>query len=67
MVMNNPLNLTLPLEVANGNTSKRTVDLHPVNEGGLRNHLESGDLFEDAIVGGSVEDDHVLGLLRSER
>lgn len=60
--MNQPLNLTLALQVTNSNPSERTVNLHPVNQSRLRNHLESRHLLKDSIVSGTVEDDHVLGL-----
>lgn len=63
MVVDEALDLTLTLEVADGDTGERAVDLHTVNERRLRDHLEGGHLLEDAVVGGLVEDDHVLGLL----
>lgn len=51
------------MKVADGDTGKRAVDLHTVNEGGLRNHLESWDFLEDSIVSWSVEDNSVLSLV----
>ena len=62
VVVNETLDLALALEVADGNTGERAVDLHTVNQGRLRNHLEGGHLLEDTVVGGAVKDNHVLGL-----
>lgn len=53
---------TVPLEVLDGDTCEGSVDLHSVDEDRLRDHLESGDLLEDLVVGGLVQDNHVLCL-----
>lgn len=62
MMMDQLLNLTLPLQVSNGNTGERSIDLHTVNQSRLRDHLESRHLLQDSVVSRSVEDDHVLNL-----
>lgn len=64
MVVDDPLDLTFPLQVVDGNSSQGSIDLHSVDEDGLRDHLVGGDFLEDSVVGGLVEDDHVLGLRR---
>jgi len=51
------------LEVSDGDAGEGTVDLHALDEDGLRDHLEGGDLLHDAVVGGLVADDSVVGLV----
>lgn len=67
VVVDDALDLALALQVADGDTGERAVDLHTVNQRRLRDHLEGGHLLEDAVVGGAVEDNHVLGLLECNR
>ena len=62
MVVHQSLDLSLSLKVLDGNSGKRTVDLHSVNQRRLRDHLEGGDLLKDSVVGRSVKNNHVLGL-----
>lgn len=51
------------VEVSDSNTREGTVDLHSLDENGLRDHLESGYLLHDAVVGGLVANDGVVGLV----
>ena len=61
--MNDPLDLTLLLQVSYGNTRQRTVDFQSLDKDGLGDETEGGDFFEDTVVGGLVEGDGVLGLV----
>ncbi len=67
VVVDDALDLAITLKVADGNTGERTTDLHTVDQGRLRDHLEGGHLLEDTVVGRLVKDEHVLGLLWCER
>lgn len=62
LVVDDPLDRTVTLKVLDSNTSQRAIDLHTVDQGALADHLEGGDLLEDLVVGGAVEDDGVDGL-----
>lgn len=62
MVMDDSLDLAVLLEVSNGTSRERAVDLHSVNQRRLRDHLEGGDLLEDLVVGWLVQDDGILCL-----
>jgi hypothetical protein len=62
-VVNHGLDEALTLEVLDGDTGERSVDLHAVNEDRLRDELEGGDLLHDAVESGLVADDGVVGLV----
>lgn len=62
VVVHDPLDRALTLQVLHGHTSQRSVDLHSVNEHRLRDHLVGGYLLQDLVVGGLVENDQVVGL-----
>ena len=57
------LNLTVPLQVGNSDTSQRAVDLETLDEDALGDELEGGDLLHDAVEESFVEGDGVLGLV----
>lgn len=59
VVVNDSLDLAFSLQVSDGHTSERSVDLHSVNKSRLRDHLESGHFLENSIISGLVQDDHV--------
>lgn len=61
--MNHGLDEALTLEVLDGDTGERSVDLHAVDEDRLRDELEGGDLLHDAVESGLVADDGVVGLV----
>lgn len=61
--MHNRLDLTLPREVGDGDTSQGSTDLETLNEDALGDKLERGDFLEDPVVGGLVKRDGVLGLV----
>ena len=63
VVVDDPLDLAVTLEVPDGDTGERAVDLQSVNKGRLGDHLKGGHLLENPVVGRSVKVDHVLGLL----
>ena len=62
-VVNNPLDLTLLLQVSYGNTRQRAVDFQSLDKDGLGDETEGGDLLQDTVVGRLVEDDGVLRLV----
>lgn len=66
VVVDDPLDLTVPLKVLNGDTCERTVDLHSVDEDRLRDHLVGWHLLENSVVGWLVKDDEVLCLVKCE-
>ena len=61
--MNNPLDLTLLLQVSYGNTRQRAVDFQSLDEDGLGDETEGGHFLEDTVVQGLVKSDSVLGLV----
>lgn len=63
MVVDNSLDKTLLLKESDGTSGEGTVDLHSVDEDGLRNKLVGGDLLEDSVVDGLVNDNGVVGLV----
>lgn len=63
VVVHEPLDLALALEVLDGGAGNGAIDLQTVDEGRLADHLESGDLLQDAVVQWPVEDDGVLCLV----
>ena len=52
MVVNNLLDQTHVLQSPHGLSGQRSVDLHPLDEDGLRDHLVGGDLLEDLVAAG---------------
>ena len=62
-MVDNALDEALLLEVADGDTGQRAVDFETLDEDGLGDEAEGGDLLDDTVKGGLVEDDGVLGLV----
>lgn len=62
-VVDNSLDLLLSLEVADGNAGQGAVNLETFDEDALADELEGGDFLHDAVEGGLVECDGVLGLI----
>ena len=62
-MMHNPLNLTLLLQMPYRQSRKTTVYLQSFDQGGLRDHSESGYFLHDAVIRSLVESDNVLGLI----
>lgn len=50
VVVDNSLDKTLLLKESDGTSSEGTVDLHSVDEDGLRNKLVGGDLLDDSVA-----------------
>lgn len=63
MVVDNRLDLTLFLQVPDRNAGERATDLQPLDEDGLADETEGGDLLHDTVVGRLVDHDGVLGLV----
>ena len=63
MVVDDTLDLTLALKVADGNAGKRAVDLQTVNEHTGGDHLEGGNLLEDTLIERLVKGNGILGLV----
>jgi hypothetical protein len=53
-VVDDSLDETLLLEVGDGPSGERAVDLHSVDEGGLGDDSVSGDLFDDSVATSGV-------------
>lgn len=49
-MVDNSLDKTLLLKESDGTSSEGTVDLHSVDEDGLRNKLVGGDLLDDSVA-----------------
>ena len=62
-MVNDPLDLPFLLQVPDGYPRQGAVDLQPFDEDGLADEAEGGDLLQDTVVGGLVEDDGVLCLV----
>ena len=62
-VVHDPLDLTLLLQVPDCYPRQGAVDFQPLDEDGLADEAEGGDLLQDTVVGGLVEDDGVLRLV----
>ena len=62
-MVHDPLDLALLLQVPDSNPRQGAVDLQPLDEDGLADEAEGGDLLQDTVVGGLVEDDGVLRLV----
>lgn len=50
MVVNNLLDETLGLQSPHGLSGDRSVDLHSLDQDGLRDHLVSRDFLEDLVA-----------------
>ena len=61
--MDDGLDLTILLQVTDGNTGQASVDFETLDENALADELEGGYLLDDALKQGLVEDDGVLGLI----
>lgn len=57
------LYLTLFLEIFQASPGKRSVDLHPVDEGGNSNETVGLNIFVELVCSGLLENDSVLGLV----
>jgi len=55
VVVNNLLDQTHILQSPHGLSGQRSVDLHPLDEDGLGDHLVGRDLLEDLVAKGGKE------------
>ena len=62
-MVHDPLDLALLLQVPDSYPCQTPVDLQPLDEDRLADETEGGDLLQDTVVGGLVEDDGVLRLV----
>lgn len=62
-MVHNALDLSIPLQVLDRNTSERAANFETLNEDGLGDELEGGCLLHDTVESRLVEDDGVLGLV----
>ena len=62
-VVHDPLDLTLLLQVPDSYPRQAPVDLQPLDEDALADEAEGRDLLDDAVVGGLVNGDGVVGLV----
>ena len=62
-MVHDALDGALLLEVADGDAGKRAVDTETLDEDGLRDEAEGGDLLHDAVEERLVGCDGVLGLV----
>ena len=62
-VMHNPLNGSFLLKMANSLAGQTTANFETFDKNTLTDEFESGDFFEDTVVGGLVKRDRVLGLV----
>ena len=62
-MMYDPLDKSFLLEVTDSETGQATTDFKTFNENTLADEFESGDFFEDTVVGDLVKRDRVLGLI----
>ena len=62
-MVHDPLDLALLLQVPDSYPCQTPVDLQPLDEDGLADETEGGDLLQDTVVGRLVEDDGVLRLV----
>ena len=58
-----PLDLTLLLQVPDGYPGETPIDFQPLDEDGLADEAEGGDLLHDTVEQDLVECDGVLGLV----
>jgi len=62
-MMDDPLDLSLFLQMSNRNSCQTAVDFQPLDEDALADEFEGGDFLQDTVIGGLVEGDGVLGLV----
>jgi hypothetical protein len=62
-MVNDPLDLSLLLQMSNRNPCQTTIDLQPLDEDTLTNEFEGGDFLQDTVIGGFIEGDGVLGFV----
>lgn len=62
-MMHDLLDRALLRQVPDRNARQAAVDLEALDEDGLADELEGGDLLQDTVVRGLVEDDGVLCLV----
>jgi hypothetical protein len=62
-VVDDALYLAVLLEVADSNTGERAVYFETLDEDALGDEAEGRDFLHDAVEGGLVEGDGVLGLV----
>ena len=62
-MVNNLLDLPILLQMPDGNTRKTAIDLQPLDEDALADKSEGGNFLNDAVKGGLIEGDGVLGLI----
>lgn len=62
-MVNDPLDLSLLLQMSNRNPCQASIDLQPFDEDALADEFEGGDFLQDTVIGGFVEGDGVLGLV----
>lgn len=63
VVVHYGLDLTLLLQVPDGDAGKRATNLQSLDEDGLADEAEGGDLLHDTVVGRLVNHDSMLGLV----
>lgn len=56
-MVHNALDVTLLLQVSDRHTGKTAVDFQPLNEDGLADEAEGGDLLDDTVEGRLIERD----------
>ncbi len=62
-MVHNALDRPLLLQVPDGHACQGAVDFQTLDEDGLADEAEGGDLLNDAVEGRLVEDDGVLRLV----
>lgn len=61
--MHDPLDLPFLLKMTDSDTGQATTNFETFNEDTLANEFESGDFFEDTVVGDLVKRNRVLCLI----
>ena len=62
-MMYDPLDSSFLLKVTDSDTGQAPTNFETFNENTLADEFESGDFFEDTVVGNLVKRDRVLGLV----
>lgn len=62
-MMHDPLDLSFLFKVADSETSQATANFKTFNEDTRADVFESGDFFDDTVVGSLVKRDSVLSLI----
>ena len=62
-MVHNPLDLAILLQMPDSNPCQRAVDFQTLDEDGLGDEAEGGDLLDDTVVQWLVKSDGVLGLV----